>query len=558
MNEDWYNAWIAFTKQSFGLLTTTLTQWWAPTVIRVSGDKSVRGQLLRTTDGGLFCNFPESKSPGMHIVPTENEDTEMRKIYTDWLYLWYIAYCNGMHGRLYIMLKESLKSIPVLGWGIQLSQFILLKRNWEKDKPHVAAHLQKLNKPTDPMWLLMFPEGTNLAPDTRERSALWAETQGITDMHHLLLPRSTGLQFVVQQLKQTVPYIYDCTIAYEGVRYVIIFTYWLRHGQYAQNIFTIQQAYLRGTPPKSVNMYWRRFAVSTIPLNDSKAFEHWIRSRWHEKDLLINEYLRTGRFPADDGVDKTSDGQIRRGAGYIETEIKAFRWYEFLQIFAPVGLFGLILYSFYDSLPTISLPSIDTDALVKNLQLFQKQLVKAAQNNLLTGVKGKTISDGVSKTLLQAHNRASKRITNRNALLKNGTSRQPLLIEAPPKVKVATNQQHQKPIVAAKKPKKLDLKKSAAKLPAASQAAKPSGVKSQTASQPKKTAPAKLAAAPAMSGPGSAKPAVQQKLPTKQNPKPLTAGSVSEGPKKLEIKPKAGGAPKKTAAKPVVKKLATN
>lgn len=121
------------------------------------------------------------------------------------------------------MLKESLKSMPVIGWGIQLSQFILLKRNWEKDKPNVAAHLQKLNKPGDPMWLLMFPEGTNLAPDTRERSALWAQTQGITDMHHLLLPRSTGLQFVVQQLQQTVPYIYDCTIAYEGVRCVTSF-----------------------------------------------------------------------------------------------------------------------------------------------------------------------------------------------------------------------------------------------------------------------------------------------------------------------------------------------
>lgn len=57
MNEDWYNAWIALTKKSFGLLTTTLTQYWAPTVVRVSGDKSVRGQLIATANGGLRCNF---------------------------------------------------------------------------------------------------------------------------------------------------------------------------------------------------------------------------------------------------------------------------------------------------------------------------------------------------------------------------------------------------------------------------------------------------------------------------------------------------------------------
>lgn len=137
------------------------------------------------------------------------------------MYLWYIAYTAGMHGRLFIILKESLKRIPVIGWGMQLSQFIFLKRNWEKDKPNMAEHLQKLNQAADPMWLLMFPEGTNLAPDTRERSQAYAEKRGVRDMYHQLLPRTTGLEFCLQQLRQTVGYVYDCTIAYEGVPYVI-------------------------------------------------------------------------------------------------------------------------------------------------------------------------------------------------------------------------------------------------------------------------------------------------------------------------------------------------
>ena len=156
----------------------------------------------------------------MYFRPFKCKHAKTHQIYTDWLYLWWIAYTNGMHGRIYIVLAEGLKRIPVIGWGMQLSQFIFMKRNWEKDKSHLAAHLQKLNNPADPMWLLLFPEGTVLAPSTRERSARWAERKGITDMHHLLLPRSTGLQFCLQQLNQTVPYIYDCTIAYEGVKYV--------------------------------------------------------------------------------------------------------------------------------------------------------------------------------------------------------------------------------------------------------------------------------------------------------------------------------------------------
>lgn len=330
INKDWYNAWIAFTKQSFGLLTMTLTQCWAPTVMKISGDASVRGQLLKTVDGQLVCDFPE------RLVLIANH-----QIYTDWLYLWWIAYCNGMHGRLYIILKESLRHIPVLGWGMQFSQFIFLKRNWEKDKPTMSKALQRLNKKAEAMWLLLFPEGTNLAPSTRERSSEWAKKNKIKDMQHVLLPRSTGLQFCLQELRQTVDYVYDCTIAYEGVP----------RGEYAQDIFTLKAAYLEGRPPKSVSMYWRRFKISTVPIDNDKAFDLWLQARWREKDYLMELYHRTGRFPADTGVEKATAGVTRRGAGVLETQVRSTHWYEFLQIFAPMGILALVLYAFYGSLP---------------------------------------------------------------------------------------------------------------------------------------------------------------------------------------------------------------
>lgn len=50
---------MSLAKASFGLLITTMTQWWAPTVIRVSGDASVAGQLSMTADGRVECAFPE-------------------------------------------------------------------------------------------------------------------------------------------------------------------------------------------------------------------------------------------------------------------------------------------------------------------------------------------------------------------------------------------------------------------------------------------------------------------------------------------------------------------
>ncbi|KAL9129366.1 MAG: hypothetical protein Q9217_002166 [Psora testacea] len=375
INRDWYNAWIAFTKQSWGLLTITMTQWWAPTTVRVSGDSSMRGQLLRTSDGGLLCDFPE------RMVLIANH-----QIYTDWLYLWWIGYAAGMHGRIYVVLKESLKRIPVIGWGMQFAQFIFLKRKWEEDKPGLAAHMQKLNKPNDPMWLMMFPEGTNLASCTREKSRKWALKNGIKDCKHTLLPRSTGLQFMLQSLRESVEYLYDCTIAYEGVP----------HGQFAQDIFTVGASYLGGRPPKSVNMYWRRFRIKTIPLDDPEQFELWLRSRWIEKDKFIDMYLRTGRFPADTGSNKNFKGEMVHGTGHIEAEIKPKYWYEFMQVFAPIGLFALVLYLFYGALPQEvinKIKSIDQKSVMKQIEAIQKGQIKVPETQDLIATAPRDLQD---------------------------------------------------------------------------------------------------------------------------------------------------------------------
>lgn len=105
--------------------------------------------------------------------------------------------------------------------------FIFLARNWAKDKSRFHHRLQQLRtpqegplsgkQPMNPMWLLIFPEGTNLCPNGRKSSQKWAAKQGIPDMEHLLLPRTTGLQYCLQEVRGTVDWVYDCTLAYEGI-----------------------------------------------------------------------------------------------------------------------------------------------------------------------------------------------------------------------------------------------------------------------------------------------------------------------------------------------------
>ena len=96
-------------------------------------------------------------------------------------------------------------------------------------------------------------------------------------------------------------------------------------------------------------MHWRRFKISAIPLHDIKQFDIWLRARWAEKDTLMERYMRTGRFPADTGFDNQGEGgQIREGAGHIETQVKPNKWYEILQVFAPIASIAIVLYYFYN------------------------------------------------------------------------------------------------------------------------------------------------------------------------------------------------------------------
>jgi len=255
-----------------------------------------------------------------------------------------------MHGHIYIILKESLKYIPIVGWGMMFYGFIFMSRKMSTDQPRIAHRLNKLKEKhsgpmsgsqgLDPMWLLLFPEGTNASDNGRVKSAAWAEKTGVKDVQHTLLPRSTGSFFCFNELKDTVDFVYDCTLAYEGIPYVFFYLDFqdladkFRRGEYGQDYYTLRSMYLRGQPPPSVNMHWRKFPVKDIPLDDAEKFDVWLRERWYEKDALMEEFLVNGRFPGTP-VDSEED--------FIETEVKLSHWWEVGNIFVVLAALGLII-----------------------------------------------------------------------------------------------------------------------------------------------------------------------------------------------------------------------
>lgn len=227
-------------------------------------------------------------------------------------------------------------------------------------------------------------------------------------MKHTLLPRATGMQFMLSELRETVDYVYDCTIAYEGVK----------HGEYAQDIYTLGASYFNGKPPRSVNMYWRRFKTNTIPIDDPKKFELWLRMRWREKDKFIDHYLQYGKFPADTGSNHNFKGDLVHGAGHIEAEIRPKYWYEFLQVFAPISVLALVLYFIYGALPQEMVDNVNSKdnqkALVEHLKAIQRGERKVPQTTDLLAAAPKDVQEKVQafQTLTNTQLPFSKPVSN--------------------------------------------------------------------------------------------------------------------------------------------------
>lgn len=270
-------------------------------------------------------------------------------------------------------------------------------------------------------------------------------------------------------------------------------------------------------------MYWRRFAISSIPIDNPQAFEVWLLNRWYEKDNLLEYYLRNGRFPADTGAEVTPSGKIRRGAGYIESEIKSFRWYEFMQIFAPIGLIGLVLYSFYNSLPGNVLKSIVDKAGAVEQQQAQ---IQQPEKKLLVAPRPAT------------SNVASKRAAPPKLPTKKKPVRQtPAKAIKPAKVAAVAPSTKQAPTIPAKKPQPK---------------AKPAAANSKPPTLEVKRAVPPTAKKPAV------KPGLKPAAPKKVEPKKPAAtkttsdakSETSQAPKKLAPKPK----PKPAAQKPTTAK----
>ncbi len=174
------------------------------------------------------------------------------------------------------VLKDILKYVPGVGWGLLFLDSVFVKRNWSTDKESIDKIFGKLVRNRVPMWLLSFPEGTRLTPAKLERSQAYARKQGLPVTEHVMLPRTKGFAASVRALRTHVKAVYDITIGYE------------------EGIPTLWQ-YVCGFAPKA-HIHVRRYLIDTLPESEHELSD-WLVARYHEKDQLLADYYRDGAFP---------------------------------------------------------------------------------------------------------------------------------------------------------------------------------------------------------------------------------------------------------------------
>jgi 1-acyl-sn-glycerol-3-phosphate acyltransferase len=187
-----------------------------------------------------------------------------------------LAWRKKRLGDLKWFVKDILKYVPGVGWGMLFLDCLFVKRSWESDENRLHSIFSKFLREKIPIWLVSFSEGTRFTPAKLVRSQEYARKMGWPEPRHVLVPRTKGIVASVRGLRGHIQAVYDITIGYPAG----IPTLW----QFAQG-------YVR-----CVHLRVRRFPVEELP-RDPEAMSTWLRARFEEKDGLMAHFLEHSEFP---------------------------------------------------------------------------------------------------------------------------------------------------------------------------------------------------------------------------------------------------------------------
>ena len=186
------------------------------------------------------------------------------------------AYSHGRLGDLKWYVKDVLKWVPGIGWGMLFLDCIFIKRNWAADKAGIQRVFKGLRSGRVPAWIVSFAEGTRFTTAKHARSLEYAKENGKPLFRHVLLPRTKGVVATLEGLSDHVHAVYNITIAYHGT------------------VPTLTQYFLGQAT--DISLHIRRTPVGELPTTNEERTD-WLFEQYQHKDDLLEQHRTSGRLP---------------------------------------------------------------------------------------------------------------------------------------------------------------------------------------------------------------------------------------------------------------------
>lgn len=135
--------------------------------------------------------------------------------FLDFVALHAVAASRGMLSRCRYFAKDSLKHMPVFGWGMYLMGMLFVRRNWLHDGKRIKDTFRIYTENKIPVIVVSYVEGTRRSARKLRESHEYARSNGLPVLNNVLLPRSKGFVASVQALRHShVRALYDVTLAF--------------------------------------------------------------------------------------------------------------------------------------------------------------------------------------------------------------------------------------------------------------------------------------------------------------------------------------------------------
>ncbi|XP_037080534.1 1-acyl-sn-glycerol-3-phosphate acyltransferase gamma-like isoform X2 [Pollicipes pollicipes] len=212
----------------------------------------------------------------------------------DWLMGWIVADRCSVLGSAKVYVKDMLRYVPIIGWSWVFSSIIFLRRKWDDDKEHIDRQLAVLADYPDPVWLLIFCEGTRFTRAKHEASMEVARKKGLPELRNLLLPRTKGFTYSASRLRGKFAAVYNLTVCFDTENY-------------AEPTLTNM---VRGKKILG-DMYIERIPMDEVPEDESEAAE-FLHKLYRQKDKMLTSYHETGSFTQLSGARELTTVRLPR------------------------------------------------------------------------------------------------------------------------------------------------------------------------------------------------------------------------------------------------------